>query len=55
MKNRFIKVRCKNCKNEQTIFEAASTEVKCIICDQVLAKPRGGKAKLEASLIEVLN
>ena len=54
-KNRFIKVRCQSCKNEQIIFEAAKTSVKCLICDTVIAEPKGGKAELKARLVEVLN
>lgn len=54
-KHRFIKVRCQSCKNEQIIFEGASTKVKCLICDAVLAEPKGGKADIKARVIEVLN
>jgi len=54
-KNRFIKVRCSGCKNEQIIFEAAKTRVKCLICNADVAEPKGGKAELKARLIEVLN
>ncbi len=54
-KTRFIKVRCQGCKNEQVIFEGATTEVKCLICESILAEPKGGKAKINARVIEVLN
>ena len=54
-KNRFIKVRCSGCKNEQIIFEAAKTQVECLICNAVIAEPKGGKAELKARLVEVLN
>ena len=54
-KSRFIKVRCQACKNEQIIFEGATTEVKCLVCNAVIAKPKGGKAELKAKLVEVLN
>ena len=54
-KYRFIKVRCQSCKNEQIIFEGATTKVKCLICGAVIAEPKGGKAELKASLVEVLN
>jgi small subunit ribosomal protein S27e len=54
-RKRFIKVRCQACKNEQTMFEGATTEVKCLICNAVIAKPKGGKAELKARLVEVLN
>lgn len=55
MKYRFIKVRCPGCKNEQTIFEGATTKVKCLICDADLTEPKGGKAEIKARVIEVLN
>jgi len=55
MENRFIRVRCQGCKNEQTIFEAAKTQVKCLICNAIIAEPTGGKADLKARLVEVLN
>lgn len=54
-KSKFVKVRCQKCKNEQIIFGKASTEVRCLICDQVLAEPSGGKAKIKARVLEVLN
>jgi ribosomal protein S27E len=37
------------------MFEAATTKVKCLICNAVIAEPKGGKAQLKAKLIEVLN
>lgn len=54
-KYRFIKVRCQSCKNEQIIFEGATTKVKCLICDATIAEPKGGKANVLARVIEVLN
>lgn len=54
-KNRFIKVRCQSCKNEQNIFEGATTSVKCLVCDATLAEPKGGKADIKARIVEVLN
>lgn len=54
-RSRFIRVRCQACKNEQIIFEGATTQVKCLICGAVIAEPKGGKAELKAKLIEVLN
>lgn len=55
VKSRFLKVRCQACKNEQIIFEAATTKVKCLICNAIIAEPKGGKAELKAKLVEVLN
>ena len=53
--SRFIKVRCPKCKNEQIIFGKPSTEVKCLVCGKVLAEPTGGKAKIRARILEVLD
>jgi len=53
-KSKFIKVRCSKCKNEQIIFEKAATEVKCLVCDEVLARPTGGKAKLNTNVLEII-
>jgi len=52
---RFIKIRCQSCKHEQIIFEGATTKVKCIMCDNILTEPKGGKAKIKARIIEVLS
>lgn len=51
--SRFIKVRCK-CGNEQVIFGKASTIIKCLKCNKVIAEPRGGKARIKATILEVL-
>ena len=51
-RSRFVKVKCPDCENEQIIFEKASTEVNCIVCNKVLATPAGGKAKLQAEILE---
>lgn len=55
-KSRFIKVKCLECENEQVIFGHATTEIKCLKCGKVLAKPVGGRVRLEpiAREVEVL-
>jgi small subunit ribosomal protein S27e len=53
-KSKFIKVRCSKCKNEQIIFGNASTLVQCLVCSKELAYPTGGKAKIAARVLEVL-
>ena len=54
-KTKFIKVRCKKCKNEQIIFEKASSEIKCLVCKEILASPTGGKSKIRSRVLEVIN
>ena len=53
--SKFIRIRCKNCKNEQVIFEKASTVVKCLVCSNILAVPTGGKIKGDFMVLEVLD
>ena len=53
-KSKFVKVKCPKCNAEQIIFEKATTVVKCIGCGEVLARPTGGKAKLESKVVEVI-
>ncbi|MBS3118474.1 30S ribosomal protein S27e [Candidatus Woesearchaeota archaeon] len=53
-KSKFIKVRCSKCKNEQILFGNASQVVKCLVCDANLAYPTGGKARMAARVLEVL-
>jgi small subunit ribosomal protein S27e len=48
----FAKVRCPKCKNEQIIFTKAASDVKCLVCDEMLAKSTGGKSNILAELIE---
>jgi small subunit ribosomal protein S27e len=49
----FIKVKCAKCKNEQVIFNKPSTQVKCLVCGEELAKTSGGKAKIGSKPLNV--
>jgi len=49
----FVRVRC-TCKNEQVIFGRAAMDVNCLVCGEPLAKPSGGKTKITAQVLEVL-
>lgn len=52
--SKFIKVRCKDCENEQVLFNKASTVVSCHICGSKLAVPKGGKAEIKSEVLEVI-
>ncbi|MFH1211522.1 MAG: 30S ribosomal protein S27e [Candidatus Woesearchaeota archaeon] len=52
--SKFIKLRCPKCKNEQTTFGKSASIVKCLVCGRVLAEPTGGKTKVKARILEVL-
>lgn len=53
-RSNFIKVKCNGCGGQQVVFDRAASTVKCLICDSVLVEPKGGKAKINAEIIEVL-
>ncbi len=53
--SKFVRVKCKKCKNEQIIFNKASMVVNCLVCNSALAEPTGGKAKINAGVAEVLD
>jgi small subunit ribosomal protein S27e len=52
--SKFVKIRCPKCKNEQIMFGKTSTGVKCLVCDKPLAESTGGKARVKARILEVL-
>ena len=52
--SKFIKIRCPKCKNEQITFGKTSTIVNCLVCNKPLAEPTGGKSRVKARVLEVL-
>ncbi len=52
--SKFIKIRCPKCKNEQIMFGKSSTVINCLVCGRKLSEPRGGKSKVKARVLEVL-
>lgn len=52
--SKFVKVRCPKCKNEQIVFGKTSSLVKCLVCGKVLSESTGGKSKIKARILEVL-
>lgn len=52
--SKFVKIRCPKCKNEQITFGKSSSQVKCLVCAKVLVDPTGGKSKIKARILEVL-
>ncbi|MEA3248719.1 MAG: 30S ribosomal protein S27e [Nanoarchaeota archaeon] len=54
MEGKFIKVKCSKCKASQVIFGKASTKVRCLECNTILALPSSGKAKIRSRVEEIL-
>lgn len=52
--SKFIKIRCPKCKNEQIVFGKSASVVNCLVCEKVLAEPTGGKTRIKARVLEVL-
>jgi len=52
--SKFIKIRCSKCKNEQIIFGKTSTKINCLVCQKEIAEPTGGKTKIKARVLEIL-
>jgi len=53
-RGKFLRVKCSKCKNSQIIFGKASTKVRCLECNSIVALPSSGKAKIRARVEEVL-
>ncbi|MCW6168835.1 MAG: 30S ribosomal protein S27e [Thermoplasmatales archaeon] len=51
MKNKFIKIKCKDCGNEQITYSRITSVVVCNICGATLAKPTGGVLELYAEIV----
>lgn len=51
---RFLKVKCSGCGNEQIVFSNASSAIRCLGCNNILAESSGGKVKLRAKVVKEL-
>lgn len=50
MDKSFIKIKCPDCGTETTTYARGSTEVKCSVCNTVIAKPTGGKFEINGQI-----
>ncbi len=53
-KSRFLKIKCPKCKTEAVVFGSAASKVECPKCKSLLVEPTGGKSKIKAKVLEVL-
>ena len=56
-KSKFLRVKCPECEHEMIIFNHAKTLITCqgADCEHVIAEPAGGKAFIEAEILEELD
>jgi small subunit ribosomal protein S27e len=50
----FLRVRCQKCGNEQLVFSNAVNKITCNVCEELLAEPSGGRAKINGDVQAVL-
>ena len=50
----FIRVKCAKCGNEQVVFDRPSVAPHCSVCEEILADPTGGKARIRSEVVQVL-
>ena len=50
----FLRVKCRDCGNEQVLFDRAATLVSCLMCGATVAEPTGGRADVKGEILEVL-
>lgn len=50
--NRFIKIKCPDCSNEQITYSKISSPVTCNICGNTIARPTGGTLETTSEIAE---
>ena len=53
-KSRFLRVKCPDCGNEQTVFSHATVKIHCNVCGALLAEPSGGRASIKGEVVASL-
>ncbi|PSP90004.1 30S ribosomal protein S27e [Halobacteriales archaeon QS_4_69_34] len=54
MAGSFHRVACPDCENEQVVFGRAASPVACAVCGRTLVRPTGGKAAIDAEVLETV-
>ena len=49
--SKFLKISCKECEKENIVYSHASTPVTCKSCGNVIAEPRGSKARITGKVL----
>ena len=50
----FLRVKCQKCGNEQLLYSNAVNKITCNVCNETLAEPSGGRAKINGEVLSVL-
>jgi len=49
---RFLRVKCDSCGNEQVMFSAPSSIIKCLVCEKVLAEPKASSPAIKSKILK---
>jgi small subunit ribosomal protein S27e len=52
--SQFLRVRCKSCESEQIVFSHTTHDISCKTCGESLAEAKGGKARINGTIIAYL-
>ncbi len=52
MTGTFVTVECRECGNEQIVFDRPAADVECLVCDEVIAASAGGRAVFRADVVD---
>ncbi|MEM0137866.1 MAG: 30S ribosomal protein S27e [Thermoplasmata archaeon] len=50
LEKKFVKIKCKDCGNEEITYIRGSTTVLCTVCGSTLAIPTGGKLLIKGEI-----
>jgi small subunit ribosomal protein S27e len=48
--SKFLKVKCKECNEENIVYSHASTKIACNSCGNTISEPTGSKAKINGKI-----
>ena len=51
-RSKFLKVKCTDCGNIQTLFDRSNTKISCTVCGATMAVPTGGKAAIKGEIVD---
>ena len=54
-KSLYFRVKCRDCGNEQPVFNKCQIIVTCLVCGASLSKPTGGNAEIKGEILGVLD
>ena len=51
----FLHIKCSKCEEKNIVYSHTTTNIYCKSCNEILAVPSGGRAKITGDLIDRLD